>query len=226
MLLSIFINKICDYFIDCEGKYYDTMKNYLVVDFEFTTYTRPVGRPNGFFSEIIEIGAVKLAGDPLATTGTLQDFVKPKFFPRQAKDSMDFCMITPKDMEKAIDFPKMVAELGALNEQGETYFVAWGKEDYKVLQRGCEHHKIENPILLTDYLDLAEAYRLWKGDDYTTGLKRATEEQNVDTAGLWHTAFDDANNTGKLLIDLLAKGWTPEAYFEAKENSKANKANK
>ena len=31
-----------------------------MVDFEFTNYNRPVGRPSAYFSEIIEIGAVKL----------------------------------------------------------------------------------------------------------------------------------------------------------------------
>ena len=75
-------------------------------------------------------------------------------------------------------------------------------------------YKIENSIKFEDYLDLAEAYKLMKGDNYTTGLKAATEEQNVDTAGLWHTAFDDANNTGKLLKKLVEDGWTPESYFE------------
>ena len=54
-----------------------------------------------------------------------------------------------------------------------------------------------------------------KGDNYTTGLKAATEEQQVDTAGLWHTAFDDANNTGKLLQKLVDNGWAPESYFAA-----------
>ena len=200
------------------------MKKFLVVDYEFTTYERPVGRPRGFFSEIIEIGAVKLEGEPLAESGRIQDFVKPKFFPKQAKDSMDFCMITPKDMEKAIEFPAMVEELAKLYEAGETYFVAWGTEDYRVLQAGCEHHKLTNPIQQEDYLDLALAYRLWKGDDYTTGLKRATEEQEVDTAGLWHTAFDDANNTGKLLIDMLAKGWKLEDFFAAREVYEAERA--
>lgn len=39
------------------------MKNYLLVDFEFTTYNRPVGRPSAYFSEIIEIGAVLLDGE-------------------------------------------------------------------------------------------------------------------------------------------------------------------
>ena len=41
------------------------MKKFLVVDFEFTTYDRPVGRPSNYFSEIIEIGAVLLNGDTL-----------------------------------------------------------------------------------------------------------------------------------------------------------------
>lgn len=200
------------------------MKKFLVIDFEFTKYTRPVGRPRGFFAEIIEIGAVLLEGEELAVTGKLQNFVKPHFYPRQAKEAMDFCMITEKDMQSAIPFPEMVAKLAEMNEAGETYFVTWGTEDWRVLQNGCEHHKLENPIRLEDCLDLAEAYRLWKGDDYTTGLKRATEEQEVDSEGLWHTAFDDANNTGKLLKAMLAKGWTLASYAEAKVEAELHKA--
>ena len=75
--------------------------NYLVVDFEFTFYKRPVGRPRAFFAEIIEIGAVKL-DENLNECGKLQNFVKPHFFPKHAKDAMDFCMITDADMKKAI----------------------------------------------------------------------------------------------------------------------------
>ena len=93
--------------------------------------------------------------------------------------------------------------------------MAWGNEAYKVVAEGCRRHKLENPVLEEDYLDLAAAYKLMKGDSYTTGLKKATEEQNVDTGGLWHTAYDDAANTGKLLVKLLKGGWTPEAYFAA-----------
>lgn len=193
------------------------MQNFLIVDFEFTMYTKPVGRPNGFFPEIIEAGAVKLSGDDFTCTGKLQSFVRPHFYPRQAKEAMDFCMITADDMKKGIEFPEMVEKLAALYEAGNTYFVAWGDSDYKVLQQGCERHKIVNPIAFEDYLDLADAYKLWKQDERTTGLKKATEEQEVDTAGLWHTAFDDANNTGKLLVAMLQKGWSTAAYFAAKE---------
>lgn len=195
------------------------MQYYLLVDFEFTTYTRPVGRPSNFFSEIIEIGAVKL-DEKLNVCGTLQAFVKPKFFPKQAKESMDFCMITDKDMKTALDFDQMVSRLADLYEVGETYFVAWGKEDFKVLDTGCKRHKIDNPVVYDDYLDLAAAYKQLKGDDYTTGLKKATEEQCVDTAGLWHTAFDDANNTGKLLIKLIEKGFKPEDFMASQKEEK------
>lgn len=196
------------------------MKNYLVADFEFTQYTKRVGRPRGFFSEIIEIGAVRIDGDSYEVTGKVQDFVKPHFYPKQAKEALDFCMITAKDMTKAIEFAQMIEEIKKLYVPGETYFVAWGTEDYRVVDEGCRRHGLENPLLFTDYLDLAEAYKIMKGDDYTTGLKKATEEQQVETGGLWHTAYDDAANTGKLLVKLLQGGWSVELFHEQAEAAK------
>ena len=190
--------------------------NYLVVDFEFTFYKRPVGRPRAFFAEIIEIGAVKL-DESLKECGKLQNFVKPHFFPKHAKDAMDFCMITDADMKKAITFPAMLEKMSAMYEAGNTLFVAWGDSDYKVLAEGCSRHKLENPVLQADYLDLAEAYKLWRGEENTPGLKTAIIEMEVTADGLAHTAFDDAYNTGKVLAKMLEKGWTYEAYLSAKE---------
>ena len=190
--------------------------NYLVVDFEFTFYKRPVGRPRAFFAEIIEIGAVKL-DESLKECGKLQNFVKPHFFPKHAKDAMDFCMITDADMKKAITFPAMLEKMSAMYEVGNTLFVAWGDSDYKVLAEGCSRHKLDNPVLQTDYLDLAEAYKLWRGEENTPGLKAAITEMEVTADGLAHTAFDDAYNTGKVLAKMLEKGWTYEAYLSAKE---------
>ena len=190
--------------------------NYLVVDFEFTFYKRSVGRPRAFFAEIIEIGAVKL-DESLKECGKLQNFVKPHFFPKHAKDAMDFCMITDADMKKAITFPAMLEKMSAMYEAGNTLFVAWGDSDYKVLAEGCSRHKLENPVLQADYLDLAEAYKLWRGEENTPGLKTAIIEMEVTADGLAHTAFDDAYNTGKVLAKMLEKGWTYEAYLNTKE---------
>jgi sporulation inhibitor KapD len=188
-------------------------KNYFVVDFEFTQYNKPMGKPRGFFSEIIEIGAVMIAGDTNEITGSIQEFVKPHFYPKQAKESMEFCSITETHMEAAIDFCAMLKKIDTLYVPGKTYFVTWGNDDYRVIENSCERHKFTNPILFEDCLDLAEAYKLMNGDSYTTGLRKAAEELNINIEGHWHAAYEDAFKTGKLLLKLLADGWKPEHYF-------------
>jgi len=188
-------------------------KDFLIVDFEFTQYLKPVGKPRAFFSEIIEIGCVKIDGDTLETVGQLQNFVKPHFFPNHVADSLAFCMITEADMKTAIDFNTMLERLESLYSPGETYFVSWGNEDYRVLKQGCERHAVPKIFSHEDYLDLAAVYKQLKGAERTIGLKAAAEELEVDTGGLWHTAYDDANNTSKILLKLLADGWMPGAVI-------------
>jgi len=188
-------------------------KDFFVVDFEFTQYTKPTGKPRAFFSEIIEIGAVRIDGGTNEITGYIEDFVKPHFFPKQAAESMEFCMITAADMEKAIDFSDMLWQIESLYVPGKTYFVAWGDADFGVIKQNCERHKVPNPVMLEDYLDLAEAYKMLKGDRNTPGLYKAAEELEINTEGFGHTAYDDAVNTGKVLLKLIADGWKPEYYF-------------
>lgn len=59
-------------------------------------------------------------------------------------------MITADDIKNGIKFPEMVEKLAALYEADNTYFVSWGDADYKVLQQGCERHKIANLIAFED----------------------------------------------------------------------------
>jgi hypothetical protein len=59
-------------------------KDFLVVDFEFTQYwkrEKQGNRRRGFFSEIIEIGAVKFNSKTLDKTGEIHNFVHPHFYP-------------------------------------------------------------------------------------------------------------------------------------------------
>jgi sporulation inhibitor KapD len=189
--------------------------DFFVADFEFTQYTKPVGRPRGFFSEIIEIGAVKIDGSTMETVGHIKNYVRPHFYPKQAKEGMAFCMITEQDMKTAIEFKDMLEQIRSLYVPHKTYFVAWGNADYQVVEEGCKRHALPNPILAEDYLDLAAAYKRMMGDTFTTGLRKATVEQSVDTGGLWHTAYDDAANTGKLLRKMLAGNWKTEDYFDS-----------
>ena len=190
------------------------VKDFFVVDLEFTQYTKPVGRPRAFFPEIIEIGAVKITGDTKETVGRIKNFVKPHFFPKQAAESMAFCMITEADMKTAIDFSDMLNQVSSLYVPGQTYFVSWGDADYQVIEQGCDRHDLPNPILPGDCLDLAAAYKMLKGDRNTTGLRKATEELDTAADGLWHTAYDDAVNTSGVLLKLIADGWKPEDYYD------------
>lgn len=187
--------------------------DFFVADFEFTQYTKAVGRPRGFFSEIIEIGAVKIDGSTKETVGHIQNFVKPHFYPNHAKEGMAFCMITEQDMKTAIEFSEMLEKIRSYYVPHKTYFVAWGNADYHVVEEGCKRHNLPNPVLAEDYLDLAAAYKRMNGDTLTTGLRKAAGEQNIETGGLWHTAYDDAANAGKLLVKMLADNWKPEDYF-------------
>ena len=77
-----------------------------------------------------------------------------------------------------------------------------------VAEEGCKRYNLTNPIAGKDSLDLRAADQLIKGNSYIKGLRMATEEQNVQTGGLCHPAYDDAANTGRLLVKMLADHWT------------------
>ena len=104
-------------------------KDFFVVDFEFTQYTNRVVRPRGFFSEIIEIGAVKIDRVTNEITGHIQNFVKPHFYPNQVTEGMAFSMITKSDMETAIDF-------GCILKKIEALYIPDGE---RFALHGCDH---------------------------------------------------------------------------------------
>ena len=187
-------------------------KPFLVLDFEFTHYKRAIGRPRGFFAEIIEIGAVKIDPVTYDEIGSIQNFVKPHFFPKQSVDTMEFCSITEADMKTAITFKAMMDKLNDMYTPGETYIVAWGGEDFNVLKTGCKNHHITNPILQADYVDLADAYRKLHNDSYTTSLTNTAKELGIEIKGHSHAAYDDAALTAKILIKLMEHGYRPANY--------------
>ena len=189
------------------------VKDFFVVDFEFTQGGPRRGRPVGFFSEIVELGAVKIDGSSFEVAGQEHCFIQPHFYPRQLKEVADLCMLTEKEMKTAIPFSEMVEIIKALYIPEKTYFVSWGPSDFSVLEEGCARHGIENPVIYDDFLDFAEWYKWEMGDSNLTSLKKAAEEQCIDVGMVWHAACDDAVNTGKLLVSLLKDGWNPAEFM-------------
>lgn len=189
-------------------------RSYLVVDFEFTTYDKPVGRPRAFFSEIIEFAAVLITPPAVEPVKSSQGFVKPRFFPQFAQASLEFAMITEEDLKSGISFEAMLDELGRLYRPGETYLTAWGDADWSVLSTACARYQAQNPFLFDDYLDLAYNYRGHFGYPRTPSLKDALAEQFIAGEGYWHTALSDATGTARLVLRLLELGWQPKAGID------------
>lgn len=197
-----------------EEKTPSSQRSYLVVDFEFTTYDKPVGRPRAYFSEILEFAAV-LVEPPAAELGaSCQGFVQPRFFPQFAQASREFAMISEDDLAGGMSFEQMLAELGRLYKPGLTYLTAWGDADWSVLSTACARYQAENPFQFADYLDLAYNYRSHFGYPRTPSLKDALAEQAITGEGYWHTALSDATGTAKLVLRLLELGWQPKAGID------------
>ena len=184
------------------------MQKFLVADFEFTVYTKPTGRPRGFFSEIIEYGWVMLDAQTKELSEQDQNFVKPKFFPKQAKEGQDFSMITEADLASGIEYPEMIARLGKVYDPAQAYFVAWGDADWHVIKEACNRYSVANPLVSDSYVDLSIEYQAFYKLEYRPSLKVALDEQKISLDGLWHTAFDDARNTSKLVVHMLNQGWS------------------
>lgn len=184
-------------------------RNYLVVDFEFTTYDKPVGRPRAFFSEILEFGAVLLEPPAFEPGQSCQGFVRPRFFPQLAQASREFAMISEKDLAGGMNFENMLLELAPLYRPGLTYLTCWGDADWEVLATACARYKADNPFQFADYLDLAHEYRVHFRHPRTPSLKDALAEQAIAGEGYWHTALSDALGTARLVARMLELGWRP-----------------
>lgn len=193
------------------------MKNFLVADFEFTVYTKPTGKPRGFFSEILEYGWVLLNAESKELSAQGQSFVKPKFFPKQAKEGQQFSMITEADLASGIEYPEMVAALNKVYDAANTYFVAWGDADWHVIKEACVRHHVDNPLVIDSYVDLSREYQTFYNLNYRPSLKNALEEQQIKLDGLWHTALDDALNTAKLVAHMLDAGWQCQENYKFTE---------
>ncbi len=191
-------------------------RDFLVMDFEFTTHKSMIGKPRAFFPEIIEVGAVRTAAPEFLLEETYQSFVKPRFFPRLTQECKDIAMISQADVDGGQTLEEMITALCNLYEPGKTLFVAWGEADRQVLLEQCRRYKIDYPFVEADYLDLAVAYKEFYDLPRRHSLKHAIEEREIESHGFWHMAINDAVNTAKVLQHLIAAGWRwqePEAVL-------------
>ena len=170
------------------------MKKFLVVDFEFTTYERPVGRPRGFFSEIIEIGAVKVEDGKI--TDKFSTFVNPKrpipFRITELTSITDEMVIGSPDIETIL--PQFIDFIG------DAVLVAHNASfDVGFIEQNCKRQKIETDFTYVDTVALARvllpALNRFKLDTVAKALNISLENH--------HRAVDDAGCTAEIFVKFV-----------------------
>lgn len=181
--------------------------NFLVVDFEFSV-PRSYGKPRAWFQEIIEVGAILMDENGNLSDRTYSAFVKPRFWPRLAEESYAITGIRQEDVDQGINLEEAIAHLQELAPERDTWLVAWGDADRKVLGSVCEKYGLEYPFIWENYVDLAEDYKAFRSLDRRASLKRAIEENAIEQIGILHSALDDAINAAQVMARMTSEGWT------------------
>ncbi|WP_042352168.1 3'-5' exonuclease KapD [Bacillus massiliigorillae] len=164
---------------------------YIFIDFEFTM---PEGKMkmDGFYPEIIEVGAVVVKNDEIISE--YSEFVKPKRFPVLSKRCKNFLGIEQSKVDKGVAFEVLIEKLTSFEKNGKSTIVTWGNMDMKVLRQNCQANGMKFPFKGA-LVDLSMEYKRFFGDQNQTGLWKAVKEYGTDGVGKHHRALDDALTT-------------------------------
>ncbi|HVJ48796.1 3'-5' exonuclease KapD [Desulfitobacterium sp.] len=192
------------------------MGNFLVVDFEFSV-PRSYGKPRAWFPEITEVGAVLAGplGDP--TDQTYSAFIKPRFWPRMTEENYAITGIRQEDVDGGVGLETSLDDLRKMSPDKNTWLVAWGDSDRKVLGSVCEKYGLDYPFVWDNYLDLAEEYKSFCKLERRASLKRAIEENEIPQIGILHSALDDAINAAQVMAWMIQNGWVMKGHASTEE---------
>ena len=174
--------------------------DYIIYDLEFT-----VSRSTRYSSEIIDIGAVKVA--PIDDEGNLgiidsfHTYVRPSNKSVLSADTIQFTGITQKDIDAAPLFPEAVQQF--IEWLPDSYFLcSWGPDDKSKFLSHCRTHQMKvNWIKNHNDIQKQISRALRKeGGSRQLGLSQALTMSGILFDGTQHRALDDAINTAKVFI--------------------------
>ena len=166
-------------------------QQYLFIDFEFTM---PQGKPKseGFYPEIIEVGAVLVKNGKIEKT--YSKYVKPIRFPLLSDRCKKFLGIQQEAVDSGISFGEFISKMREFEADGNSHVITWGNMDMKVLRHNCQVNQEIFPFA-GPFVDLSMEYKRFFGDQNQTGLWKAVKEYGRDGVGKQHRALDDAMTT-------------------------------
>ncbi|WP_374722512.1 3'-5' exonuclease KapD [Peribacillus tepidiphilus] len=164
---------------------------YVFIDFEFTM---PEGKmkTNGFFPEIIEVGAILVVNNEIQKQ--FSAFVKPNKYPILSERCKNFLKISQQNIDEGISFEDFVLAISEFEGDKPSVVVTWGNMDMKVLRHNCQQAGVEFPFK-GKFVDLSMEYKRFFGDQNQTGLWKAVQEYGKEGVGRHHRALDDAMTT-------------------------------
>lgn len=175
---------------------------YLVVDLEATC--DDAGAVPREQMEIIEIGAVLVAGDSLDPIADWQSFVRPQRHPELTSFCTELTSITQAQVDASPPFPEVLDAFcswwGALvrSGHGAPIFCSWGDYDRKQFKQDCMHHGLKYP-LPARHINVKGEFSKALGSSRKFGMAGALKKVGLPLVGTHHRGIDDARNIAKLL---------------------------
>ena len=180
---------------------------HIVLDFEMN----PVAEENKdcrahFYSEIIEIGAVKL-NDRYEAADKFSCLVKPQLNDRIEQPIIRLTGITSADVGMSITFERALTAFSRWIGEGRTRIYSWGERDLADLKTECAVKNIAFPENMKRWMNFQPIYyRLMRADSRKRciSLERAAQwfgmTMDEDKA---HRALYDAKVTARLVRSVL-----------------------
>lgn len=173
---------------------------YVIMDLEWNNaYSR---KHNGFFNEIIEIGAV-LADESFRTIDTFSIFIKSQLGKKLSSRVKKLTKISNEDLKAGVTFPRAIKELKKWIGERECVFLSWGNSDVRTL---VENYKFfldsDTVLIMKQYADLQKYCQdtMGLGSANQVGLSAAALQLGIDVEKYeTHRALEDCRLSLKCL---------------------------
>lgn len=184
----------------------------VVLDLEWNgAFCKTVG---GYFNEIIEIGAVRLADD-LTIAAHFDAVIRPRVSRKLTHWVTDLTGYTDEQVKSGCTFTAAMERLHRFIGDGEAVLLTWSTTDLLVFMENCRYYYGEEHIpFLSHYLDL-QAYaqaRMGLGTAQQVGLAKFADLLGMESDSLeLHHAIDDSVLSAHILRRVYDKASFAEA---------------
>ena len=173
--------------------------NYIIYDLEATCWEGSRWEE----MEIIEIGAVMLAGEHFQPMSEFEQFVKPKVHPELTEFCKKLTSIKQKQIDTAPHFPEAFDLFMEWISNEPFKLCAWGDFDAKMVKKECERHERSLPDNFMGFMNLKELFARAYDTKDNIGLREAMRKLSMPFEGRLHRGIDDARNIAAVAQTIL-----------------------